>query len=109
MDPTQRVLQITQDVTIVMSSRHIPFHNDLNKKFSTDLQMSLGSFQGLLNLIQDKINTDPKLNLMHKLDWESLPGDPQSGDTFSQYYLSQSIRSLILGLDGVISHSPYVA
>jgi hypothetical protein len=108
MDPTARVLLIGRDVTVTMTSVGIQFDNDLSKRFGPDLNMNLGSFQGLLNQIQNTINGDKQLHLVVPFDWKKISPAP-TGETFSQFFLVRSINSLILGIDGIVSHSPFLS
>lgn len=107
MDAQTRVLLISQDVTSVMKKRRIPFKGNFGLKFSPDLGMSIGAFEAFLDYVQDYLNEDSDLDLLSKFEWQRLPGEPVTGRTFPEYYLTQTVTALVMALDSVLSVSPY--
>jgi hypothetical protein len=106
MNPTSRLLHVSSDVTGTMSDNGLDA-SDISKKWGPDLGMNLGDFEILLNKIQKTINKDDHLPQARKLNWTKIPGHPETDETFSQYYLRQSINELIVALNWVMSHAPY--
>jgi hypothetical protein len=105
VNPTTRLLAVRDIVTNSMTAKGISSGNDLSKKFAQDMQINLGSFAALLDVIERGING--RFQLARQFRWAALGGDPATGTPFAAYFLTRSINELIVCLDGVLADSSY--
>jgi hypothetical protein len=101
MDPTDRLWRIGADVSTCLANEGINFGGDFGQKFNSDLNMTFGAFESLLDKIQKAVNADQSLPKLQQLRLRK-PGL----EGFSQAFYQRAIKDLVWAIDGLISHSP---